>query len=232
MNVLIVHAHPEPQSFTSSLYADAVEYFSQLGHKVETSDLYAMNFNPVASSDDFKQRTNPDYLVYALEQRNAAKYQQFSSDIANEVDKVLRCDLLILTFPIYWFSMPAILKGWIDRVFISGTFYGGRRVFGDGGMVGKKALVCATLGGREGMFGQRGIHGDLQTLLRPLLKGSLGYVGFDVLAPFVGFHIPYLSTDERKLIQLKWREALATLSERKQLLMPNLSDYDENFSLR
>ena len=69
MNVLIVHAHPEPQSFTAALRDKAVETFQAQGHQVQVSDLYAMNWNPVASADDFGARENPEYLVYALEQR-------------------------------------------------------------------------------------------------------------------------------------------------------------------
>lgn len=69
MNVLIVHAHPEPQSFTAALRDTAVETFQAQGHQVQVSDLYAMNWNPVASADDFATRENPEYLVYALEQR-------------------------------------------------------------------------------------------------------------------------------------------------------------------
>lgn len=53
MNILIVHAHPEPLSFTTSLKTTAQQTFKKLGHQVEISDLYAMQFNPVASKEDF-----------------------------------------------------------------------------------------------------------------------------------------------------------------------------------
>ena len=66
MNVLIVHAHPEPQSFTTAMKDLAVQELTNAGHQVEVSDLYAMNFNPVASAADFGSRKNPDYLVLSL----------------------------------------------------------------------------------------------------------------------------------------------------------------------
>lgn len=59
MNVLIVHAHPEPQSFTAALRDQAVATFTAQGHQVQVSDLYAMNWNPVASAADFISRENP-----------------------------------------------------------------------------------------------------------------------------------------------------------------------------
>src|SRR6266850_7344378 len=71
MKALIVHAHPEPGSFTGAMKQVAVETLRGAGHEVRVSDLYEMKFNPVASGADFQARTNNAYLVYALEQRNA-----------------------------------------------------------------------------------------------------------------------------------------------------------------
>ena len=85
MNVLIVHAHPEAKSFNSALMALAKEQFTQAGHNVEVSDLYEMNWNPVASADDFAERKSPDYLVYALEQRYNFDKQAIAPDIAIEI---------------------------------------------------------------------------------------------------------------------------------------------------
>lgn len=73
MKVLIVHAHPEPQSFTAALRDQGVSTLQGLGHEVQVSDLYAMQWNPVASAADFSTREHPEYLVYALEQRLGVK---------------------------------------------------------------------------------------------------------------------------------------------------------------
>jgi hypothetical protein len=88
---------------------------------VQVSDLYAMQWNPVASAADFSPRENPDYLVYALEQRLGVKKQSIAADIQGELHKLLWAYLLIRNFPIFWFSAPAMLKGWIDRVLVSGV---------------------------------------------------------------------------------------------------------------
>lgn len=232
MKVLIVHAHNEPRSFNSALKDCAVEQLTGAGHEVQVSDLYAMNWNPVASAADFGCRANPDYLVYALEQRHNFEAGTIAPDIAAEIAKVQWCDLLILNFPLYWFSEPAILKGWIDRVMISGVFYGGKRIYDRGGMRGKRALVSLTLGGREHMFGPEAIHGDIHTLLRPLLQGSLAYCGFEVLPPFIGYHVPYVSAEARAGILADYGRHLHTLDDQQPLVFPSMDDFDDKLMPR
>lgn len=227
MKVLIVHAHPEQQSFCSAMRFAAAEVLTAKGHEVEVSDLYAQNFNPVAGAWDFIERKDPSYLSYALEQRYKPDGTHLAPDILAEIEKVEACDLLILTFPIFWFSVPAILKGWFDRVFVSGRFYGGRRIYGRGGMQGKKALVAATLGGREHMFGEDGIHGPFAGILRPVLQGTLGYVGMTVLEPFAAWHVPYISAEARAELLAKWCAELERIDERPALPMPDLSRFDD-----
>ena len=227
MNILIVHAHPEPLSFTTALKDQAIGILEQQGHQVEVSDLYAMNFNPVASREDFTSLNNSEYLNYALEQRHASKQQLLSADIQTEVDKVLKADLLILNFPIYWTSVPAILKGWIDRVFVSGIFYGGKRFYNHGGMAGKKAMLSFTLGGRDHMFGENAIHGSLENLLLPIQRGTLAYVGFEVLPPFIAYHVPYISQEARQQILINYEKHLLNLDHLEPLIFPKLEQFDE-----
>ncbi|EJM22655.1 putative NADPH-quinone reductase (modulator of drug activity B) [Pseudomonas sp. GM21] len=227
MKVLIVHAHPEPKSFTAALRDQAVATLEAQGHEVQVSDLYAMNWNPVAGADDFSSRENPEYLVYALEQRLGVKSQSLAPDIQQELDKLLWADLLILNFPIFWFSAPAMLKGWIDRVLVSGICYGGKRFYDQGGLSGKKALVTVTLGGREHMFGDGAIHGPLEDMLRPILRGTLAYVGFDVLQPFVAWHVPYISDEARQEFLRSYQQRLEHISDDQPLQFPRLAQFDE-----
>ncbi|WP_454651125.1 NAD(P)H-dependent oxidoreductase [Bradyrhizobium liaoningense] len=227
MKVFIVHAHPEPQSFSAAMKGAAVEEFERLGHQVVVSDLYAMQFNAVASIADFTNRANPDYCVYALEQRHAVQNNTLAPDAKAELDKLLWCDLLVLNFPIFWFSTPAILKGWIDRVFVSGVTYGGKRFYDRGGLRGKGALVSVTLGGQEHMFDPESVHGALESMLKPLLQGTLAYVGFKVYRPFVGWHVPYISNEARTEVLAAWRRRIRHLDEQPTLVMPSLNDFDD-----
>lgn len=227
MNVLIIHAHPEPQSFTSSMLKTAVAELTHAGHEVVVSDLYAMDWNPVASAADFGTRKNPDYLVYAMEQRHSYEAGSIAPDIAAEVEKLKKADLVIFNFPVYWFSVPAMLKGWIDRVLISGVCYGGLRFYDQGGLKGKKAALSFTLGGRDHMFGPGAIHGELEVMLRPLLRGTLAYVGMDVLPFFPGYHIPYLKPEARDQIMQDYKGWLAQLETATPLVFPKMNEFDE-----
>ena len=232
MNVLIVFAHHEPQSFNAAMKDEAVGLLEGEGHAVQVSDLYAMNFNPVASAADFGERANPDYLVYALEQRNAFNKGTLAPDIAAEIDKVKWADLIIFNFPIYWYGMPAIMKGWVDRVFVSGFCYGGRRIYDKGGLKGKSAMLAISLGGQAHMFGPEAIHGELEVMLQPILRGMLGYVGLTVLPPYVAWHVPYVSPDIRAEILQGYRHHLLTLDARAPLRFPSVDDFDQDLRPR
>lgn len=228
MKVLIVHAHPEPRSFCAAMMATARDELTRAGHEVQVSDLYAQNFNPVASASDFTRRADPDYCVYALEQRHAVKTGTLAPDIQAELDKLMGCDLLLLNFPVFWFSTPAILKGWIDRVLVSGSVYGGKRFYDRGGLRGKRALISFTIGGQEHMFGPGRIHGPVQDMLRPLLQGTLAYTGLAVHAPFIAWHVPYISQEARENILAQWRARLQTLEGDDFLEFPSLDDFTDD----
>jgi len=230
MKVFIVSAHPEPKSFNTALFDLSVNVLGKLGHAVRVSDLYAMGFNPVAGPDDFSERANPDYLVYALEQRHGYENGTLAADIREEIEKVLWCDLLILNFPLFWFSTPAILKGWIDRVLISGLTYGGKRFYDRGGLKGKKAMVTLTLGGRGHMFGEDAVHGKLEDMLRHLLRGTLYYTGMEVLPPFVAWHVPYITDEARAGYLRAYEDRLAQLDELEPLVFPSLDAFDDKLN--
>ena len=104
MKIHLVHAHPEPKSFTASMRDVIIQTLEDEGHTVTLSDLYEMNFNPVVSPADFGERRDPDHLTYALEQRHNYQQETIAPDIASEIEKVLAADVLVFTFPLHWFG--------------------------------------------------------------------------------------------------------------------------------
>lgn len=227
---LLVHAHSETDSFVTAMRDRIAQSLSTAGYRLEHSDLYAMSWNPVLSPADFGSRKDETHLTYALEQRHNFQEGTLARDVAGEIAKVQAADLIVFTFPLFWFNVPAILKGWIDRVFVSGFFYGGRTIYGKAGMAGKRATAAFSLGGREYMFGPDGLHGPLvDGFLRSFFQGSLGYVGFEVLEPFVAYHTPYLPIEERSASLDRLAERFSNLDAVPAMVMPDLSLFGDRF---
>ena len=201
--VLIIHAHPESKSFCSSLKNEAVSYFQSQGAEVKVSDLYSMSFNPVGDKHDFTELQNPVFFKYQMEQVNAHQNNLFAHDVKEEMDKLEWCDTLIFNFPLWWFGLPAILKGWVDRVFAMGLVYGaGKGVYDNGTYKNKTAFLTLTTGGPEIAYGENGKNGNLETILYPIQHGMLYFAGMTVLPPFICFS-PARITDNERVQQLE-----------------------------
>ncbi|KAK3091966.1 hypothetical protein FSP39_024048 [Pinctada imbricata] len=173
-NVLIVFAHLDSQtSFNGALKDKAVQILSSQGYSVSISDLYVQNFDPRESKDINK------------------------GDVTDEQDKLRQADLVIFQFPLYWSSVPAILKGWFDRVLEKGVIYNlPDEIFEKGFMRGKKALLSFTTGESGEHFTSIG-KVDMKVLIWHILWGTLGFVGFDVPNPQV-FYAPALKQDKER----------------------------------
>jgi NAD(P)H dehydrogenase (quinone) len=193
MNVLIVYAHPEPRSLNGSLKDFSVKRLEDAGHTVQVSDLYAMKWKASLDENDSLDRKAGARFDPSHDSRHAFANGTQSPDIALEQDKLRWADAVILQFPLWWFSMPAVLKGWVERVYAYGFAYGvgehndshwGDR-YGEGSMKGKRAMLIVTTGGWESHYGPRGINGPIEDVLFPIHHGILHYPGFDVLPPFL-----------------------------------------------
>lgn len=197
---LVVFANPEPTSFGAALRDHAVATLEAAGHQVEVSDLYAMGFDPVARAEDFRLRRFPQRLWYDREQQHAVRNDALPDDVAAEVEKLRRADLVVLVFPLWWFSVPAIMKGWFDRVLVKEVAYGGGRRYEEGGFAGKRAMIVTTTNAWPGMLEPNGLMGDIDIVLWPLQNGVLAYTGFEVLPPLVAHAVAFVDDAERQVV--------------------------------
>ena len=232
MKVFIVYAHHEPRSFNAALLQRSVQTLHGAGHDVRVSDLHAMHFNPLADAADFAQRRFPETLQYDREQKFATEHSAFAPDIQAEIDKLLWCDLLILQFPLWWFSVPAILKGWIDRVFVNGIAYGKGRRMDAGGLRGRKAMLTISTGCYPEMVEPDGLLGDLNVNLWHLHSGTLAYVGFQVLPPFMAWSIHYTTPQQRQQVLDAYAERLRTLEQAAPMDFHPLADFGADWRLK
>jgi NAD(P)H dehydrogenase (quinone) len=233
MRVFIVHAHPEPMSFNGAMTKAATATLREAGHEVVVSDLYAMGFNPVSGRHNFRTVSNPDCFRQQAEEAYAAEHDGFAPELQREMDKLFWCDALILQFPLWWFGLPAILKGWIDRVFASGgRIYGGGKWYDRGVLAGRRAMCALTVGGPEPIYSEHGLNGPISTILFPINHGMLYFTGFSVVEPIV-VHAPARKSETEREAELqRYCARVRDLQSAPLLVYPKLADYDERLVLR
>lgn len=208
MKVLIVLAHAEPLSMNGAMFNTAIAALQATGHEVKTSDLYAMQFNPVSDRRNFTGVKNASFFKQQQEELHATATNGFAADVELEQQKVEWCDLMIWQFPLWWFSVPAILKGWVDRVFAMGRVYGMGKIYEQGGFKGKKALLSLTTGGSEDNYSKEGLQGDIHNILKPIHRGMLQFTGFTVLQPQIVYGPARITAEEREQQLQQWQNRL------------------------
>jgi NAD(P)H dehydrogenase (quinone) len=233
MKVLIVYAHPEPKSFNSAMKELAVSVIKGQGHEVKISDLYAMNFKAPLGRDAFLELTNTGLVNYVMDLKTAYEKQKLTDDIKKEQEKLLWADFIILQYPLWWFSVPAILKGWFDRVLATGFAWDFGRMYDKGLLAGKRGMLSVTTGGPEPIYSPDAPHGwDINQVLYPVNHGVLYFCGIQPLPPYVAYAVFQVSDGVRKQYLQDYKKRLLTLETTQAINYHRLSDYDENFKLK
>ncbi|MBO4149356.1 NAD(P)H-dependent oxidoreductase [Enterobacter ludwigii] len=160
-NALIVTAHPVDNSLSHSLATHIAVKLREQGTQVEIADLHAEEFNPAMS--------RPDLDLYHGDP------SALPGDILREQQRVERADRLVFVFPVYWWSVPGLLKGWFDRVLTLDWAY---KVGEDGRIVGNLRDVpvhlVTTAGTDLSGFDKHGYTTAIQT---QIIEGIFGFCG-------------------------------------------------------
>ena len=205
MNILIVFAHPEQKSFDGQMKEKAVSVFTGDGHVVQISDLYSMRFKPTADSGDFIDPANAAFFDLHAEQIRASQLHTFTPDILQEQRKIMWADMIILQFPLWWYSVPAILKGWFDRVLAYGFAYGQGR-----SLAGRKVMLVLTTGGQPRDFTQEK-RIAVNAMLDHIQRGILHFCGFEVLPPFAVYGAASATTEQHEQVLLQYTQLLRSI---------------------
>lgn len=162
MHALIVLCHPKPDSLTHAVAHQLAQgiLHSAPQHSVETADLYAEGFDPRFSQADID-----------LHLATSAP----AADVVREHRRLDRADALILVYPIYWWSFPALLKGWIDRVFTRGWAYDEDAHGSMEKKLSHLAVHQIALGGADQRTYAR--HGYFGSMKNQIDHGIFGYCG-------------------------------------------------------
>jgi NAD(P)H dehydrogenase (quinone) len=179
MQYLILYSHPNPKSFNHAIMETVRDTLTKTGEKVSVRDLYAQNFNPVLSANDL-----------------AGMMQgKLASDVKAEQDFVSAADVIVVIYPLWWAGMPAILKGYIDRVFTEGFAY---RIAGpdlEGLLKGKKVLLITTTGAPQEMYEASGMF---KSMAQTTGEGIFQFTGMELIEHKYFCAIPYVTDEDRK----------------------------------
>ena len=213
MNILYVYAHPNPSSFNGMLKQHALDLFTELKPNLKFSNLYADNFKAIADWDDFNLNEREMNSQYFLAQQDAYKNQKLSVDISSELTKIAWADHIIFQFPLWWFSTPAILKGWLDRVLVKGFAYDTGKIFNDGLLKGKTASLVVTTQSPESAYQANGVHQTTINTFLHHIHHTLRFVGIKTLAPFVIYAAFNLDASQKEKIIKDYLTYLENLVE-------------------
>jgi NAD(P)H dehydrogenase (quinone) len=206
MKAHIVFAHPNLQSYNGQLRNTAIQSLEEIGWIVSVSDLFQIKFKASADEDDFTELYNTDFFDLQTEQNAATQNGTYSDDIKREHQLLCEADVIIFQFPLWWYSMPGILKGYIDRVFSMGWAYGGGRA-----LVGKKILVCMTTGAPEFAWTEDN-RGAIQDIFKHLFVGTFGLCGLIPLEPFIVYAAKRQTEEEKNNIFEKYKKRIIGLN--------------------
>ncbi len=154
MNVLMVLAVPRRDSLTGQAADAFAAAASANGHRLEWADLQREGFDPVLREADEPDWNDPDKV--------------YSAEVRREMARVERNDATVMVFPVWWWSVPALLKGWIDRVWNNGWAYGARK------FPQRRAWMIGIAGGDLAAYQKRGYDAAMKTQLD---TGILDYCG-------------------------------------------------------
>jgi NAD(P)H dehydrogenase (quinone) len=165
MRILTVFAHPNRNSFSGALLDAFLAGLGEAGHEIELADLYAEGFDPCFQPADYAQFTGGP--------------ADMPEGVRREQARVDRAQAIAFVFPVWWWSFPAILKGWIDRVWCQGWAYDFTIGRSRGLLTLSKAVLLCSAGSSGGVYRR---YGYQEAMRRSIDVGILGYCGIDDVA--------------------------------------------------
>lgn len=161
MHVLTVLDHPNPKSFSAAVARTFINGIQDVGHTAELADLHAEGFDPRWTQADI----DADPAV-----------SRIPSDIAAEQARIGRADAVCFVFPLFWWGMPAMTKGWVDRVWSWGWAYDQLADPEFSLQRSRSCLLLVPAGARSDEVKQKGYLAAMKTTW---IDGTLGYFGLN-----------------------------------------------------
>lgn len=179
MNNLVIFAHPNEKSFGKAMVDSVVKASEEKGAEVRVRNLYEIGFDPILKPEDFA----------------AFQSGKIPEDIAAEQEYIKWADIITFVYPVWWTSLPAILKGYVDRVFSYGFAYEYVDGAPNGLLKGKKGLLFSTTGTPDAIYSENGMHSSIKQTTD---QGIFNFTGIEeVVHTFFG-GVPHVTEEVRK----------------------------------
>ena len=179
MKHLIVYSHPNPKSFCHAIFETVTKTLKSNGHEVVIRDLYNLNFDPILKASDFV----------------AMKTGNITNDIKEEQNYIIWSDIMTMIHPVWWTGLPAMFKGYIDRVYSHGFAY----AIGEKGLeqllTGKKVIIFNTQGTPKEIYDASGMSNDMHLTSDAAIYQ---FCGIEVLEHIFFSAVPYVDDKTRK----------------------------------
>ena len=212
--VLVGFGHPESKSFCAAIKDTTVETLTKAGHEVKVSDLYRMKMILPLDQTDFKTITHPEHFKPQTEQMacNTAAFEGYEPALKEEHEKVKWCDVMIFVFPLYWWSVPGIMKNWIDRTLSMGFAYGMK---GAVSLKPKKGMIMYTTGGPKAFHTSIGMEA---VSLKLLNHGVFKFCGMTPLEPFIAYQASWVEDSQRKTYLEEVKKIMENIDSRAEFI--------------
>lgn len=179
MKNLIIYSHPSEKSFNHAVLEKVIETLKSKNEEFKVIDLYRENFNPVLDINDFAKISQNDY----------------SEDVKKYQSEIKNASRLIFIYPTWWWSYPAVLKGFIDRVFSYGFAYRyTEKGEIEGLLKGRSAVIFTTTGGSSEIYENYRIN---DIIMRQIKEGVLGFCGITDVKMKVFYQVPSVDDSTR-----------------------------------
>lgn len=180
MNNLVIFAHPNQKSFGKGIVDAVVNASEEKGATVRVRDLYEIGFDPILKPSDFV----------------AFQSGKTPEDIAAEHEHIKWADVITFIYPVWWTSLPAILKGYVDRVFSYGFAYEYVDGAPNGLLKGKKALLFSTTGTPDEIYSATGMHNSMKQTID---QGIFNFSGIEEVNHTFFGAVPHVTDEIRKI---------------------------------
>ncbi|MEN9528431.1 MAG: hypothetical protein RI932_304 [Pseudomonadota bacterium] len=192
MKNLIVVCHPNPKSFTCAIAKTVEETLAAKGESFVTRNLYELKFNPILAGADFME----------------FKAGRVPADIAEEQKHISAAENIIFVYPLWWTGLPAMLKGYVDRVFSKGFAYD----FGNGQLNkmlrGKRGLLLTCHGNPKDFYESIGMYNALNLTSD---NGIFDFCGIEVVGHQYFDSVPSITDADRKNMLAKVQDVVKKL---------------------